>query len=178
MNVFHCRLTGGDVTDTSLNATIDAWLTASWGDTWATLAASGAELVSYEADVMSTAGLVLRNIGGGVIAVNGDVIEDVTPAAVSGYLMGYTSIPKARGSKYVPGIAETQIQEGEFTAPALVKLATLLAIYLADVSLGSGASLEMGVLSKALGAFISFTGSGLIESLPAYQRRRKQGVGI
>jgi hypothetical protein len=127
---------------------------------------------------MSTAGLVLRNIGGGIIAVNGDVIEDVTPAAVSGYLMGYTAVPKARGSKYVPGIAETQINEGEFTAPALVKLATLLAIYLADVSLGSGASLEMGVLSKALGAFVSFTGSGLVESLPAYQRRRKQGVGI
>lgn len=178
MNVFHFRLSGTVGDDESLLDNIGTGWAVSWANIWKTIGASAAVLSHVDVDVVNTDGTVDRNIGSEILNVAGTVGGEVTSAAVSGYLLAYTPIPKARGSKYVPGMCEVGVSSGAFTTGAQAVLLQLLALYL-NVYVGSGGlRLNPGVLSLLLVEFVDFLASGAIETLPAYQRRRKAGVGI
>lgn len=177
-NVFHFQITGASPTDTDVLNTVNSWCINDWGPEWATLASASADLESFESDIVNVDGTVARNLGGMLLNISGAVAGESTSAAVSAYLLAYTVIPKARGSKYVPGMAEGNISSGAFIAPALAEMAILLAEYLLTKAIGTGGTLVPGVLSLTLGQFVPFLVAGAIDSLPAYQRRRKEGVGI
>lgn len=178
MNVFHFRLSGtvGDDADV-LDGIVDGWL-AYWHLLWKSIAASSAVLSHLDADVINIDGTVDRNLGSAIVNVAGTVGGEVTSAAVSGYLLAYTPIPKARGSKYIPGMSEVGVAAGAFTTGVQTVLTQLLILYASQYVGTGGLRLNPGVLSLVLAEFIDFLGTGLIETLPAYQRRRKAGVGI
>lgn len=177
-NVFHFLMTDDEPTDAGLLEGIADWVTDVWAPDWAAIASSVAILEYIDVDIVNVAGEVLRNIGGAIIDVNGDSVTQVTSAAVSAYLLAYTELPKQRGSKYLPGLSEDAVASGTINPAYLGQLAILLADYLLDISIPDGGTIVAGILSKKLAEFIPFLASGAIEALPAYQRRRKAGVGI
>lgn len=178
MNVFHFRVSGDNTNDADFLDLLEDWCTDIWADQWKTLAAGACTLSHFEADIINTDGTVNRNIGGAILNIVGDIGGDVLPAAVSAYILGYTPLPKARGSKYVPGISESQSVGGEWNAGTLASLAVLLSRYVTIYIGTGGVGLVPGVLSLTLGSFIPFLVSGAIDTQAAYQRRRKEGVGI
>lgn len=178
MNVFHFQLDGVVGDDEEVLYDVAIWIDEEWGDTWKVLACSACELTSWECDIMNEDGTVNRNLGAGLLNTVGTVGGEVQAAASSGYLLVYTPIPKARGSKYVPGVPEASVANGKIDATGLSRLAALLLIYMLEWTGPLGLTLTPGVLSKTLGVFVQFSASGLVDDLPAYQRRRKAGVGI
>ena len=131
----------------------------------------------FEADLVSVSGLVQQNLGVRNINVAGDAPGTTIAAAVSAYLMATTLAPKGRGSKYIPGLAETQTSDGEWSPTALATLSQMLLAYLATINATGGTQLVPGISSRTAQQFLPFLAQGLVESIPAYQRRRKPGVG-
>lgn len=177
-NVFVYELSSANVTDAVLATALDTFFTSVWGTAWAAIAAGVAELTNVDVEVVNTAGEVVRNIANVLVNRMGGGGQEVMPAGVAGYIAGYTDIPKATGKKYVPGIAEAMVTDGQFTTAGQAALLGLAAAYIADVAGGGSAILIAGLLSKKLEQFVPFTAVYAYNSLPAYQRRRKAGVGI
>lgn len=177
-NVFHHIYIGPGAPDQDIVNSVNAWILTEWGDAWAELAAATVEIESFQCDVVNLDGTVARNLGGLLVNVPGGLPGSFNAAATSGYLLGYTEEPKQRGSKYAVGMSESVIDDNLFDGVALGNLALLLGIYLAPISVAGSDDLISGILSRTLLQFVQFNGNGLIDSQPAYQRRRKFGVGL
>lgn len=176
-NVFYYQLQLGDLANDSMMDILEDYFTDVWGDSWAVLAPTNATLESFSVDILNTDGTVDRNIGERDLSIPGTAGVSVSPAAVAGYFYASTTVPKARGSKYVPAISESVIDAGVFNATGITELSLMLIGYLADLVSGGSARLVPGVLSRPLEAFVEFTAQGLVNDVPAYQRRRKPNVG-
>lgn len=177
LNIFYYKLFDAPQTDQDVIDALVDWATNQWGDHWQDMAPTNATLNNIALYVVSELGEVLRDLGTTNLNISGTQTGEVSPAAVSAFLQAYTTVPQVRGSKYVPGIAEGRVVNGSFDASALAVLAFLLIDYLDNVLVTAGNNLVPGVLSKKILDFKAFTDSGLIQTLPAYQRRRKDGVG-
>ena len=177
MNVFYYELTGGNEDDSQVETDIVDWVVNTWVPVWEQIASAGVFLTTAALDIMNTDGTVARNLTTEPIGLAGQVPQHILPAANAYYLQAYTSMPKQRGSKYVPGIPETLVDDGKITAPTVVFMLGLLTAYLAPVAAGTSGSLVPGILSKTLLQFVPFLISGVVTDIPAYQRRRKPNVG-
>lgn len=177
-NVFHHLYTGPGIDDQEIINSVNNWIINGWGDAWQEVASSNVSIEQFQCDVVNPDGTVARNLGGLLSGIAGGLPSPYNSAAASGYLLAYTDEPKQRGSKYAPGIAEAVVDNNLFDPIALANLAALLAVYVAPITVGGLEHLIAGVLSRTLVSFVQFNGSGLIDGQPAYQRRRKQGVGI
>lgn len=177
LNIFHHVVADAATTDALVLEAIELWINADWGPDWADQAADQAELTDIQVDVVNNDGTVARSVGVALIGLAGTQGSSVLPAAASAYILLKTILPKIRGIKYIPAWSEDAQNDGEWDALALVNMAQLLLHYAAPIPVTGGASLTSGVLSTSLTAFQPFIGTGQIESLPAYQRRRKRGVG-
>ena len=176
-NVFHWILAEATTTDAQVLDEITRWTEDDWGEDWSELASDSADLTSVKVDVVTALGTIVRAIGIGAIGLSGGQAGGVVSAAVSAYMLLKTDIPKVRGSKYVPGIADVNIQEGSLTASALIDFAFLLIEYGSTLNPIGLAELIPGVPSTVLGVFQPFLDTGDLETIPAYQRRRKPSVG-
>lgn len=177
-NIFYWQVAGGNPDDVEVLDKIDDFLTAAWAPKWAELSVISASLDTVEVDVVDNLGLLVRAIGSAVIGIAGIEVASVNPAAVAGYLLAKTVIPSVKGSKYLPFMSESVIDNGEFSPAAILELILLLAFYVDDLTLTGQASLTTGVVSKKTADFEPFLETGLINDIPAYQRRRKPNVGI
>jgi len=177
-NVFHFILQTAAIADNDLIDDVSAWFQNDWGASWQELASQYATLEHFDADVVDVDGTVKRNLGGDIIDLDGLISTELMTPMDSGYLLAYTAIPKARGSKYLPGMAEATQSAGGLNATALADLAVCLGVYLVPIAMTGGGSLLPGVASATLAAFVPFLVSGAIDTVLATQRRRKAGVGI
>lgn len=177
LNVFTHRYQGSDVPDSDILDAIEDWATNEWGDIWANLATGGTTLQDAHVTVESLAGEVLQDLGYIALAIAGVTSGEVMPAAVALYLQLNTSTPGVYGRKYVPGIDEGFIDDGIFNSGGLVNAALLLLNYIQGLPVAGGGTMYSGVNSTKAGAFKSFQAGGLFSAIPAYQRRRKEGVG-
>lgn len=157
---------------------LEAFFGTTWKGAWALLGSDEVTFVGGQVAVMNLDGTVNRNIGSFLVNALGAVGTQVVSAAESAYMLAYTDLPKTRGSKYIPGMGESSVDSGQLSTAAQGYLAAMLVLYLATINMASGGKLVPGVLSKTLLAYKPFNASGIIESIPAYQRRRKPGVGI
>ena len=178
MNVFHFVLSGVVPDDDDTFDEIAEWVNNEWAAAWTELASSLAELVYFEVDIMNTDGTVARNIGTDLVGEVGIHVLDAYSPQAAAYLLAYTSVPKARGSKYVPGMAESEVGGGAFSVGALTDIAALLVVFLGVFTGSGGLVLTPGVLSRTLLAFVPFLTTGILDTVVATQRRRKAGVGI
>lgn len=176
-NIFHYVVTGVGSTDEDVLDRIEIFLNDGWGDKWKDLAADAVTLEDASVDVVNVDGTVVRAIGVILLGIAGTLIPGVTSAAVSAYMLLKTVIPKVRGVKYVPGLSEQVIEDGILSAAGLVDIAFLLIQYGAELGIGGNTDLKPGVPSKSTNVFVEFEDTGLIEDVPAYQRRRKPHVG-
>lgn len=176
-NVFHWILDEAPTTDAEVFTEVARWAEFDWGEDWQKLASNGAELESVKVDVVNIDGTIQRALGLAVIGLLGIEVSGVVSAAVSAYMLLKTIAPKVRGVKYVPGLADTVVIDGELTLDAFADLAFLLIEYATTLNPVGIAELVPGVPSSSLLVFQRFLDTGIIESIPAYQRRRKPNVG-
>jgi len=109
--------------------------------------------------------------------MDGAAVGDRYAPGVAGLVHFYASKPRYNGAKYVAGITEGGIGNGIVTGT----VTTALALWLLDVAVSwvlTGSTYTPGVFNQAAARWNDFTGSGLVSANPAYQRRRRTGVGI
>jgi len=177
LNVFYARCTDS-VSDENVLLDWVEWATDEWGAAWDNMGALLAEINQVSVDVVDFEGHVLANIGSEVLAIPGTVDFDPAAGGVAAYMKADTEIPKTRGSKYIPGLTEDNIDGGFFDVTILGELAVLFVKYLTDwIGAAGGKTYQMGVPSRTLLEFVPFEGGGTFTDVPAYQRRRKPGVG-
>lgn len=106
-----------------------------------------------------------------------DNTNDPLPAGVALCVTLPTAVLKSRGRKFVPGIAETGTTAGLFTSAVMTDAASFAAL-ISEAWLGASNDdpWTFGIVTE-LGTFRPFQ-SASVSNVPAYQRRRKQGVGI
>lgn len=130
----------------------------------------------YRIKVVLTDVLVGEGAWGGT--TNGGAAGDAYAPGVAALITKPTLTPKVRGRTFVPGLSEAHVTDGLLDAgslAALVDMATLL--FNAFEGEASLIDYIPGVLSLASEVFHRFD-SASVTNVPAYQRRRKQGVGI
>lgn len=176
-NVFTWELTDAAADEDDLLADLSAWASNIWGGAWDALSAVDCELFLVEVDLLNGDGTVMANIGSDVFSIPGTNDVDVASPAVSGYIQAESTRTKSLGKKYLPFITEESITDGIIVTAAMVHLAALFGIYVDPLALTVTGILVPGVLSRITETFQEFTGSGYTTDVPAYQRRRKPGVG-
>lgn len=154
------------------------FVTDEWHDQWKDAAAALASIIGVTVDKMNLDGTVAENVGSSTLDLDGTLGSEITASAVSGYIMANTAQPKTRGSKYVPGLAESMLTESVWGATAMAKLIALSIIYMLQyTNPNTGNEYNPGVLSRATDTFITFNETSETSDVPAYQRRRKPNVG-
>jgi len=104
---------------------------------------------------------------------------DELPRGVAALVNAYTSDPDVQGKKYLPAFIEGAVQNGLFSASVLVHMVDLLGVWSAPFSGAvSGASWIPAIWSPTETNAFAMSESGAASAIPAYQRRRKNNVGI
>jgi hypothetical protein len=107
-------------------------------------------------------------------------IGDPLPSGVAALIRAKTYVSKVEGKKYLPGLSELSQTAGLWVAGVLSDLALVAVQWISgfdDLS-DSTSHWYPGVWSLKTLDFQSFAPDAVIPDVPAYQRRRKQGVGI
>jgi hypothetical protein len=176
-NVFHFEIDSGAKTDEDTLDDMFNYALDGWGFEWHNLASEDAELIGGNVDVMNLDGTVLRTLGDFDITTRqGQQAVNVGAAGASGLFVAPTAQPKSRGRKFVPGLVTTAYNDGLFGPATTALLLDLLTNYLATFVF-NGTTYNHGVLSTTLLQFLPFLGAATASDVPAYQRRRKPGVG-
>ena len=100
------------------------------------------------------------------------------PQGVAGLVKFYTGVGRYRGRKYVPGLTTLRVgSDGTFTSGLATDLA-FWGLEVDDPVVSGGVSFTPGVFNTAAERFTRFSGTVESSPIPAYQRRRREGVGI
>lgn len=104
---------------------------------------------------------------------------DVLPRGVALLVNAKSTDPDVNGKKYFGGATEATQTDGLWTAAMIASYVSIATIWVQDfVGTTTGADFDPGIWSVKNLSFHGMTGTIIIPSIPAYQRRRKQGVGI
>lgn len=176
-NVFTWELQDEDTSDVDMLAGIDTWVDDEWVPAWEVAAADECVLFLLEVDVLNGDGTVKRNVGEEIHADPGLSDSEILPAANSGFFQMDSERAKSLGRKYTPGLGEGAVEDGVIVPAILAQIVLMFAAATLGVDVGITGVLVPGILSRVLESFLEFTGSGYSTDVPAYQRRRKPGVG-
>lgn len=101
------------------------------------------------------------------------------PRGIAALINCKTADPDVNGKKYFGGSTESSALDGIWAAAHLTALALVGIDWVtAFVGATSGADFTPGIWSPTRTNFYQMSGQVVIPTIPAYQRRRKQGVGI
>jgi len=111
---------------------------------------------------------------------SGGSIGDPLPSGVAALVTVSTDVSRVMAKKYWPGFSETGQTAGLWVAGVLTAMANsglawawgYICTHCTDTSLFPG------VWSLKTGGFKLLTGAAEVSDVPAYQRRRKAGVGV
>lgn len=180
MNVFNAVIAGGggpwDEADVVTEA--KAWLNTMYGNLTASIADTldGSELKVYEFD---PGDVDWDEIGSDSWTWDPSSTGDPYARGVSHLINVRTTNPDVNGKKYIPGLQEGAITDGTFLPGVLGFLADFADDMTAPFTGGTtGATWTPGVWSQKGGTFYACNGNYTVPTEPAYQRRRRRGVGI
>lgn len=118
-------------------------------------------------------------IGSGVWSFLPGNTGDELPLGVAALINAKTTNADVNGKKYLPGMVQTNVVDGLWEGTTLAALVLFGVDWTtAFVGATSAAEFTPGVWSPTRTLFFPFSGTEIIPTIPAYQRRRKQGVGI
>jgi hypothetical protein len=118
-------------------------------------------------------------VGSDAWSLNPSGVSDQLPRGVAQLVNCKTLDPDVNGKKYLPAPTEGIVTDGLFIAGAIAD-ATDFAVDWVTGFTGatSGASWVPGVWSPTNTNFHPMSGTVILPTIPAYQRRRKRGIGI
>lgn len=132
-----------------------------------------------DCNVYKKVGPLWNLVGPAVVTFVPESIGDPLPSGVAGLLTAYTTISKVIGKKYLPGLSEVAQTAGLWVVGVLSAMLQSGLNWIGAFNLDPASEGRMypGVWSLKTISYQSFLGVGA-RDVPAYQRRRKQGVGI
>lgn len=179
-NVFNSVIggTGGPFTDGDIVDDAEDWV----GTMFANLVAGitndldGSEVRVYLYDAIDDD---WDEVGSTSWTFNPTDAGEYLPRGVASLINCKTTDPDVNGKKYIGGQTEVAQDDGLWGSGHLTNLG-LFADDWTDTFTGatSGASWVPGVWSPTNTNFYAMSGTYIIPTIPAYQRRRKRGVGI
>jgi hypothetical protein len=136
----------------------------------------GNETLVYKYD---TVGEDWDEVTSNAFPFNPSASVDQLPRGVALLARLWTTDPDVQGRKFIPGLVETNVTDGLFTG-AIVTNALAFAAdwFTAFVGSASGATFTPGIWSVVQAALLLGVDHIAVSSIPAYQRRRKNNVGI
>lgn len=179
-NVFNAVIggAGGPYTDSDIVDDGVAWLDNMYANltpTW-TNEIDGSEVRVY---IWDTVDQDWDEVGSGAWTWNPGGAGDFLPRGVAGLINVKTTDPDVSGKKYLGGLTEAHNTDGLLNATWLAASALFAIDWATDFVGGtSGADWEPGIWSPTESLFFNMSGTVLIPAIPAYQRRRKDGIGI
>lgn len=182
-NVFHYALSdpgAANPPDSSVLTSIDLELTAIY-ELWDDEMSDGytvdvADVDKVEWNATESIWEVVEHIGSVLLDITGLGISDACPHGCAANLTFDTLDPKRRGRKFFPGIAEDGVDDSTFIGAVQTVLAAMVAEIISDRGVTGGAEIVAGIPSN-LGTWLPFI-LGVANTISAYQRRRKPGVGV
>jgi len=123
---------------------------------------------------------IVRWLGAWVLDDDGTGATQMMPHGVAALVGAGTNSPFTRARKYIPGIAEGAIDGGTLSSAFFAALANYGAEWVSNQLIETGAQLIPKVLSTGgpnIGTAKELTTYAATD-IPAYQRRRKPGVGV
>lgn len=116
---------------------------------------------------------------GGLPVLVGTNGGEALPSGVAALMGCMTSGARTLGKKYIPGMSELVCSAGVWGATVLGHMATAAVQWTSPfASVDSGSTWYPGAFSLILGGLKAFNTRIWIPDIPAYQRRRKENVGI
>lgn len=179
-NVFNALVVSGagPFDDDDVVNDCEDWLDAMYANLTArmTNTVDGSEVRVYKWD---TVGLDWDEVGSSTWVFNPTGATTSTARGISGLINAKTTNPDVSGKKYLGGLTQNDLLAALLSAGYVTQLA-LFAIdwYTNFVGAASGATFGPGIWSPTDEVLYDMTGDVLLPVIPAYQRRRKQGVGI
>ena len=177
--IFNAVITGsgGPFDEDDIVADALAWINScvSYLTTSTTDTLDGSEIIVYIYDAIDDD---WDEVGSTAWGWNPSSALDALPRAVALLINCKTSDPDVNGKKYFPGLTEAANDDGSWSS-GILTTATGFADDWTDPFVGgtSGADWTPGVWSPTNTNFYYMSGAYIIPAEPAYQRRRKRGVG-
>lgn len=178
-NIFHFFVDSG--TESSLTDLVDdvedwleAALAANYGSISDEMTLDLIDIYKY-----NTANEVFDLLTNGVAtSVTGTSVAEMMPHGVAYMLERRTENPRSTARTYLAGVPENGVADGLITASTMPSLIDIAEGLTDDLITTSTAVLKAGTFSRATGSFNLATGTVRVPQEPAYQRRRKPGVGL
>jgi len=178
-NVFQAQLaqaTPHAIADLTVLTAVGVWLT----DLLAPMAPHiVVDCVIDVCQVYKKIGTLWNLVGPAPVIFTPGSIGDPLPSGVAALVTAYTPTSKVIGKKYFPGLSEVGQTAGLWIGGVLSAMmqSGLVWINTFDCDPPSEGRFYPGVWSLKKVAFVGFAPSLSTRDVPAYQRRRKQGVG-
>lgn len=179
MNVFNGVIggTGGPYDDGDIVADALAWVNVIFANLTTSMSdeLDGSEVAVYVYDSIDDD---WDEVGTATWTFNPSSAGSQLPRGVASLINARTTDPDVQGKKYLGGLTEGSVDDGLWNSAHITVMGALADDWV-DLFTGatSGASWVPGVWSPTRTNFFAFSGSHIIPTTPAYQRRRKRGVG-
>ncbi len=179
-NVFNCTVTGGvpPYDDDDIVDDMEDWLDAMYLNIVNSVSNNldGNELAVYKYDSIDDDWDEVGSQAWGWLPTGSG---DYLPRAVAGLVRLWTTDPDVQGKKYIPGMLESTLDSGLWSAGLITNLLAFGADWYApSVGAASGATITPGIWSVAGTVFKLAVDHYATSTIPAYQRRRKRNIGI
>lgn len=179
-NVFNCLVSGGGgpYTDTDVTDDMEDWLDNLYANMVGKTSdeVDGNEVIVYKWDGV---GADWDEVSSQAWTWNPTDTSDQLPRGVAGLVRLWTTDPDVQGKKYLPGATEADVADGLFFAGMITQLLAFAADwYTPFIGAATGATFTPGVWSVVQAAFLAGVNHIATSTIPAYQRRRKNNVGI
>lgn len=179
-NVFNAEIVGaggpfddGDVVDDAVEWMDDAYapLVTKMSED-----CDGAEVRVYKWDAIDED---WDEVGIDSWAFNPSSTAESLPRGVAGLVNAKSVNPDISGKKYMGALTEAEQVDGLLSAGEVTQLVLFATEWVQSFTGGtSGASWDPGIWSPTNQALYDMSNTIVVPSIPAYQRRRKRGVGI
>lgn len=130
-------------------------------------------------DLYKKVGDQFNLVGPVPVLFTAESISDPEPSGVAALMVAKTAISRVQGKKYFCGLAENAVEGGLWVAGVLAAMLQSGLNWITPwvMSNDPNTSWFPGVWSTKAGGFSLFATSIATRDVPAYQRRRKAGVG-
>ena len=179
-NVFYAVFTDTGTSDDEVDVVDDLaeWLEDAYAllDSWVDSSVSLDGIKVYNYDSIDDD---WDEVGDVAIGLGFSGATDMLPHGVAYLTHAKTTDPDVQAGKYIGGWTEGCQADGLFSGTINTLMGTWAAAWVAPfVGTITGADFGPGVWSVAQNNFFLFNGNVVLNAIPAYQRRRKPGVGI